>query len=43
MDTKGPFMNINPLLFKSMASYNIFLQRNLLYWERLLAPYYETA
>ena len=43
MDTIGPLLNINPALVKSMALYKVFLHRNLLYWERLLAPYYETS
>ena len=43
MDTKGPLMNINPPLVKSMALYKVFLHRDLLYSERLSAPYYETS
>jgi len=40
MDAKVPLMNINLPLVKSMVLYKVFLHRNLLYWERLLAPYY---
>jgi hypothetical protein len=43
MDTKGLLMDINPPLVKCMALYNVFLQRNLLYWKRMFAPYYETS
>jgi hypothetical protein len=43
MDAKGLLMNTNPPLVKSMALYKVLLHRKLLYWERLLAPYYETS
>ena len=43
MDSKGPLMNIRPPLVKSTVLYKVFLHRSLLYWERLLAPYYETS
>jgi len=43
MDAEVPLTNISPPLVKSVALYKVFLHRNLLYWEKLLAPYYETS